>query len=94
MEKKKRIVIALGGNALGNTLPEQMAAVKITARAIVDLIQEGCEVGTLPTFISNKITMVGLIPGRVTYLILFHLPAPSMAAASYREGSMDVMAAR
>lgn len=44
MERKKRIVIALGGNALGNTLPEQMAAVKITARAIVDLIEEGCEV--------------------------------------------------
>lgn len=44
MEKKKRIVIALGGNALGNTLPEQMTAVKITAKAIVDLIEEGCEV--------------------------------------------------
>ncbi len=44
MDKKKRIVIALGGNALGNTLPEQMAAVKITSRAIVDLIEEGCEV--------------------------------------------------
>lgn len=44
MGNKKRIVIALGGNALGNTLPEQMAAVKITARAIVDLIEEGCEV--------------------------------------------------
>lgn len=43
-QKKKRIVIALGGNALGNTLPEQMEAVKITARAIVDLIAEGCEV--------------------------------------------------
>ena len=42
--KKKRIVIALGGNALGNTLPEQMIAVKITAKAIVDLIEEGCEV--------------------------------------------------
>ena len=42
--KKKRIVIALGGNALGNTLPEQMVAVKITAKAIVDLIEEGCEV--------------------------------------------------
>jgi carbamate kinase len=41
---KKRIVIALGGNALGNTLPEQMAAVKITSKAIVDLIEEGCEV--------------------------------------------------
>ena len=44
MARKKRIVIALGGNALGNTLPEQMAAVKITAKAIVDLIEEGCEV--------------------------------------------------
>ena len=44
MDKKKRIVIALGGNALGNTLPEQMTAVKITAKAIVYLIEEGCEV--------------------------------------------------
>lgn len=41
---KKRIVIALGGNALGNTLPEQMLAVKTTSKAIVDLIEEGHEV--------------------------------------------------
>ena len=40
----KRIVIALGGNALGSSLPEQMAAVKQTARALVDLIQEGHQV--------------------------------------------------
>ena len=40
----KRIVIALGGNALGNNLPEQMIAVKKTARAIVDLIEEGHQV--------------------------------------------------
>lgn len=40
----KRIVIALGGNALGNNLPEQMEAVKTTAKAIVDLIEEGHEV--------------------------------------------------
>ena len=40
----KRIFIALGGNALGNNLPEQMQAVKHTARAIVDLIEQGNEV--------------------------------------------------
>ena len=40
----KRIVIALGGNALGNNLPEQMEAVRHTARAIVDLIEQGNEV--------------------------------------------------
>ncbi len=41
---KKRIVIALGGNALGNNLPEQMVAVQETSRAIADLIEEGHEV--------------------------------------------------
>ncbi len=40
----KRIVVALGGNALGNNLPEQMAAVKETAKAIADLIEGGNEV--------------------------------------------------
>ena len=40
----KRIVVALGGNALGSTLPEQMAAVKKTAGAIVDLIAAGHDV--------------------------------------------------
>ena len=40
----KRIVIALGGNALGKNLPEQMEAVQHTARAIVDLIEQGNEV--------------------------------------------------
>ena len=40
----KKIVIALGGNALGKNLPEQMKAVKHTARAIVDLIEEGHQV--------------------------------------------------
>ncbi len=40
----KRIVVALGGNALGKNLPEQMAAVKQTARAIADLIEDGHQV--------------------------------------------------
>ncbi len=41
---KKRIVLALGGNALGNTLEEQMHAVKTTAKAIAGLIEDGNEV--------------------------------------------------
>ena len=35
---------SLGGNALGNTLPEQMQAVKTTAKALCDLIEEGHQV--------------------------------------------------
>ena len=40
----KRIVIALGGNALGNTPYEQLAHVTETAKPIVDLIAQGNEV--------------------------------------------------
>ena len=40
----KRIVIALGGNALGKNLPEQMQAVKETSKAITDLIEAGHQV--------------------------------------------------
>ncbi|MGL5616655.1 MAG: carbamate kinase [Sarcina sp.] len=40
----KKIVIALGGNALGSNLDEQRVAIKSAAKAIVDLIEEGNEV--------------------------------------------------
>ena len=39
--KPKRIVLALGGNALGEHLPEQMKAVKRTVKTIADLLEEG-----------------------------------------------------
>jgi carbamate kinase len=44
---KKRIVIALGGNALGNTLKEQMAAAQVTAKAIVDLVEAGHDIAVV-----------------------------------------------
>ena len=40
----KKIVIALGGNALGSNLEEQRIAVKTTAKAIADLIADGNDV--------------------------------------------------
>ena len=40
----KRIVIALGGNALGKNLAEQLQAVRETSKAIADLIEAGHQV--------------------------------------------------
>ena len=40
----KKIVLALGGNALGDDLAGQMQAVTQTAQAIVDLIAQGHQV--------------------------------------------------
>ncbi|MBR6455915.1 MAG: carbamate kinase, partial [Prevotella sp.] len=41
---KKRLVIALGGNALGKSPDEQLRLVKTTASTIVDLVEEGYDV--------------------------------------------------
>lgn len=41
---KKRLVIALGGNALGNTPIEQLKLVENTADTIVDLLEDGYDV--------------------------------------------------
>ena len=43
MEKKK-VVIALGGNALGKDIEEQKEAVANTAKVIVDLAQQGLDI--------------------------------------------------
>lgn len=40
----KKIVIALGGNALGNTPEEQLELVKQTAKSIVELVKDGNDV--------------------------------------------------
>lgn len=42
--RKKRIVIALGHEALGTTLPEQKDATKRTAKAVADFIQDDYQV--------------------------------------------------
>lgn len=42
--KKKKIVIALGHEALGSTLPEQHAAARRTAKAVADFIRDDYQV--------------------------------------------------
>ncbi|MEG1458182.1 MAG: carbamate kinase, partial [Acetivibrio sp.] len=39
--KEKKIVVALGGNALGDTPKEQLNLVKKTAKTLVDLVEQG-----------------------------------------------------
>ena len=44
MKTNKRLVIALGGNALGSTPSEQLELVRGTAKAIVSMAKEGYEI--------------------------------------------------
>ena len=62
--KRKRIVVALGGNALGNTLSDQMIAGKSTAKALCDLIEEGHQV----VVVHGNGPQVGMINNAMTAL--------------------------
>ena len=86
MNEKKRIVIALGGNALGKNLPEQMAAVKITAKAIVDLIEQGHEV----IIAHGNGPQVGMIQNAMTELTRSdpekYIPCPLSVCVAMSQG--------
>ena len=42
--KKRRVAVALGHDALGNTLPKQKEATRKAAKTIADLVQDDCQV--------------------------------------------------
>lgn len=82
----KRIVVALGGNALGKNLPEQMAAVKHTSKAIVDLIAEGNEV----IVAHGNGPQVGMIQEAMTQLMRSdpekYIPCPLSVCVAMSQG--------
>ncbi len=82
----RRIVIALGGNALGNNLPEQMIAVKKTAKAIADLIEDGNEV----VIAHGNGPQVGMIQNAMTELTRSnpekYIPCPLSVCVAMSQG--------
>ncbi len=77
----KKIVIALGAN-----LPEQMKAVKITARAIVDLIEQGHEV----VIAHGNGPQVGMIQNAMAELVrsdpVKYIPCPLSVCVAMSQG--------
>ena len=82
----KRIVLALGGNALGKNLPEQMKAVKKTASAIADLIEEGDEL----VIVHGNGPQVGMIQNAMTELVRSdperYIPCPLSVCVAMSQG--------
>ncbi len=82
----KRIVLALGGNALGSNLPEQMIAVRKTAAAMVDLIEEGDEL----VIAHGNGPQVGMIQNAMTELVRSdpekYIPCPLSVCVAMSQG--------
>ncbi len=85
----KKIVIALGGNALGSTLSEQMEAVKYTSKAIADLVEAGYDVivahgnGPQVGMINNAFTEYGKVDPKFPFMPLSMCVAMSQAYIGY-----------
>lgn len=84
---KKRIVMALGHNALGTNLPEQKAAVGPTARIIADFIQNGWQVAV----VHSNAPQVGMIHTAMNELCRNHegegyTPAPMSVCSAMSQG--------
>ena len=79
----KKIVIALGGNALGKTPYEQLELVRETAKPIVDLIQEGNQV-VIAHGNGPQVGMInlGLATAAQTGAIKSDMPFPECGAMS------------
>ena len=82
----KRYVLALGGNALGNNLPEQMKAVKKTASAIADMIETGNEI----VIVHGNGPQVGMIQNAMTELVRSdparYIPCPLSVCVAMSQG--------
>ena len=82
----KRYVLALGGNALGNNLPEQMKAVKKTASAIADMIEAGNEI----VIVHGNGPQVGMIQNAMTELVRSdparYIPCPLSVCVAMSQG--------
>ena len=82
MEKKK-VVIALGGNALGKDVEEQKEAVAKTAKVIVDLAQQGLDI----IVTHGNGPQVGMFQNAMDNLVVMHenykqVPLPTSVAMS------------
>ena len=82
----RRIVLALGGNALGNNLPEQMIAVRKTASSIADLIEEGNQI----VIVHGNGPQVGMIQNAMTELVRSdperYIPCPLSVCVAMSQG--------
>ena len=80
---KKKVVIALGGNALGKDVVEQKEAVAKTAKVIVDLAQQGLDI----IVTHGNGPQVGMIQNAMDNLVVMHenykqVPLPTSVAMS------------
>ena len=82
---KKKVVVSLGHEALGYTTSEQKDAVRITARALADLIEEDCQL-TITHSNGPQVSMIHKAMTELRRVYIDYTPAPMCVCSAMSQG--------
>lgn len=82
---KKRVVVSLGHDALGYTTTEQWDAVRVTARALADLVEEDYQL-TITHSNGPQVSMIHKAMTELRRVYIDYTPAPMCVCSAMSQG--------
>ena len=82
---KKNVVVSLGHDALGHTILAQWDAVKVTARSLADLVEEGYQL-TITHSNGPQVSMIHKAMTELRRVYIDYTPAPMCVCSAMSQG--------